>query len=275
MGRLRARCSGTATSGIFDPLAIHEEPGAKVAFRPSLGGVVAGVLVVVVAAVCIRLGLWQLDRLDQRRALNAAYSEALALPVLVLEGDTLAAVRASPGEFLYRRTRIAGVADPAGEIVWRGRSLDGRPGVNILTPYRAPGGTVLANRGWAPSADASSVSLGPLREVAPDPVGVLIPLADAPEQARPAVLGTDGGRVLSVQIPDSGVLAEHLPDLLTAYVQVLPDQPAPPGLVRLPVPDLADEGPHLGYAVQWFAFAAIACFGFLTVVLLRARLLRR
>ena len=241
------------------------------AFRPSLGGILAGVLVLVVAAVCIRLGFWQLDRLEQRRELNAAYRDALALPVLELEGDTLAAVRASPEEFAYRRARLTRPPDPAGEIVWRGRTLDGRPGVNILTPHPGPGGTVLANRGWAASPDAATVTLGPLRETAMDPVGVLIPLPDEPEQARPVRLPTGDGRVLSVQVPDVGVLAEHVPRLVPLYVQILPDEPAPPGLVRLPLPDLADEGPHLGYAVQWFAFAAIACIGFLTVVLLRVR----
>lgn len=270
-GAAASRCSGGSVDRIFGPAAIHVEPGAKVAFRPSMGGVAAGVLAVLVAVVCIRLGLWQLDRLDQRRALNSTYREALALPVLDLRDDTLAAVRARPDAFAYRRARLTGTPDPGGDVVWRGRSLDGRPGVNILTPYRSPGGAVMANRGWAPSADAANVRLRPLREAVADPIGVLIPLPDAPEQARPVFLGTPDGRVLSVQLPDAALLARHVPDLLPLYAQLLPDQPAPPGLTRLPLPDLADEGPHLSYAVQWFAFAGIALFGFLSVVLLRAR----
>jgi cytochrome oxidase assembly protein ShyY1 len=39
--------------------------------------------------------------------------------------------------------------------------------------------------------------------------------------------------------------------------------------VRLGVPPL-DEGPHLGYAVQWFGFATVALVGLL-VVSVRAR----
>jgi surfeit locus 1 family protein len=40
-------------------------------------------------------------------------------------------------------------------------------------------------------------------------------------------------------------------------------------VVRLPPPAL-DEGPHLSYAIQWFAFAAIALIGG-TAVAVRGR----
>jgi surfeit locus 1 family protein len=36
--------------------------------------------------------------------------------------------------------------------------------------------------------------------------------------------------------------------------------------IEVPPAEL-DEGPHLGYAVQWFAFAGIALFGFFFVLL--------
>ncbi len=45
-----------------------------------------------------------------------------------------------------------------------------------------------------------------------------------------------------------------------------------PGGLPIPVPPPAlDEGPHLGYAIQWFSFAAIAVFGFLFVAIARSR----
>ena len=229
-------------------------------------------LVVLVAIVCVRLGLWQLDRLEQRRARNEAYREALALPVLELSGDTLEAVLRRPSRYLYRRARVPGEPDPAREVVWRGRSLDGRPGVNLLTPYRLGGAVVLVNRGWAPSPDAAHVELGRFREPpAAQPIGVLIPLVDAPGEAVARVLDLDGTRVLSVQRPEASALADHLPGLLPLYVQQLPGPDDPAAPARLPIPDLAAEGPHLGYALQWFGFAAIACIGFIAVVVLRFR----
>ena len=44
--------------------------------------VTLGVIVILVAVVCVRLGFWQLDRLSQRRAANARRASTLALPAL-------------------------------------------------------------------------------------------------------------------------------------------------------------------------------------------------
>lgn len=240
------------------------------ALRPSPGGVIGGVLVVVVAIVCVRLGLWQLDRLDQRRARNAAYREALALPILDLRGDSLDAVLRRPAAYVYRRARVHGEPDTTREIIWRGRSRNGRPGVNVLTPYRLERGIVLVNRGWAASPDAAHVDLAGLRERHRDhAIGVLIPLPQGSDGAVPRMLPSGDARVLSVQRPEASALAPHLPRLIPLYVQQLPAEGDPPAPARLPVPDLADEGPHLGYAIQWFSFAAIACIGFLTILFLR------
>ena len=41
-------------------------------------------------------------------------------------------------------------------------------------------------------------------------------------------------------------------------------------VARLPAPTL-DEGPHLSYAIQWFAFAAIALIGGATVAVRERR----
>lgn len=242
------------------------------ALRPTRRGVIGGMLVVLVAIVCVRLGLWQLDRLEQRRARNEAYRDAIALPVLELSGDTLEAVLRRPSRYVYRRARITGEPDPAREVVWRGRSLDGRPGVNLLTPYRLDGAVVLVNRGWAPSPDAAHVELARFREpFASPPVGVLIPLVDVPDVAVARTLNLDGTRVLSVQRPEASALTDHLPGLLPVYVQQLPGPGDPPAPARLPIPDLAAEGPHLGYALQWFGFAVIACIGFIAAVVVRFR----
>lgn len=242
------------------------------ALRPTWGGVIGGLLVVLVAVVCVRLGLWQLERLDQRRARNADYRAAIALPILDLRGDTLDAIVRRPERYVYRRARVVGEPDMAREVIWRGRSLQGHPGVNLLTPYRVERGVVLVNRGWAASPDAAHVDLLRLRESATGaPVGILVPLTDAASSDVPRVLDLGNERVLSVQRPGAAALGEHLPGLLPLYLQQLAGPRDPPAPTRLPIPDLADEGPHLGYAVQWFSFAAIACIGFLTVVFLRSR----
>ena len=51
-----------------------------------------------------------------------------------------------------------------------------------------------------------------------------------------------------------------------------PTQPEPDSILPVPPPELS-EGPHLGYAVQWFIFSAIAVVGYPLV--LRRVALRR
>ena len=154
----------------------------------------------VAAAVCIRLGLWQLDRLGQRRSANAERAAPLA--------DTMVV----PGRFDFSRDSVVAL-----------RALNGVPGVWILTPLTPPGGSEwMVLRGFAASPDGRTVDLAALRE---------------PESAR----------VVGVFV--EGVLR-----------RVTLPRDAPDGLYAVPPPVLND-GPHLGYAVQWFAFAIIGLVG--------------
>lgn len=236
----------------------------------SRSGIAGAVLAVLVAAVCIRLGFWQLDRLEQRRERNAAQREALALPPLELTGDSLAAVAADPARFLYRRVRASGRYQPEEEVVLRGRSMGGRPGVHLLTPLRLESGaSLLVLRGWAPSPDGATVELAPLRERAPRPVEGIVLLPPA-EVENPRAREVDNA--LSLQRLDLATVQRRATSaVLPLYLQQLPT-PADPELpARLPLPEMDDDGPHLGYAVQWFSFAAIALGGFLLLAWRRRR----
>src|SRR5438094_7022672 len=113
----------------------------------------AGLLVALaVAALCARLGFWQLDRLRQRRERNAVSRAAQARPLLeVTSALTLDSAR-------ERRLHASGVYDYAWERPWRPRSDQGAPGVALITPLKlADGSAVLVDRGWAPSPDAYHV----------------------------------------------------------------------------------------------------------------------
>src|ERR671934_94889 len=84
---------------------------------------VLGLLAAVVfAALAVRLGVWQLHRLAQRRALNARIAERLAAPPV-----PTAALPRDTAQAHYRRAVVEGVADYAGEFVLAGRTHDGSP----------------------------------------------------------------------------------------------------------------------------------------------------
>ncbi|HEX6052816.1 MAG TPA: SURF1 family protein, partial [Gemmatimonadaceae bacterium] len=92
------------------------------------------VAAVVIAAVCVRLGLWQLDRLAQRRARNATIEAAFRDPPVPLEQvrrDSLPR---------FRRVIARGQWDYARETTIAGRTRSGSPGVHIVTPMRLADG---------------------------------------------------------------------------------------------------------------------------------------
>jgi surfeit locus 1 family protein len=242
--------------------------------RFSAGGLAAAVLVLLAAAICVRLGVWQLDRLEQRRARNAALATALAQPPVVLDAGTAAALAREPAAALYRRVRVRGVYRPDGEVVLRGRSYQGQPGVHLLTPLvLAEGGpAVLVERGWVPAADAATIDPAPLGEPGVQEVeGMLQLFPPAAGQGVPATLEAGGRRLLTLRRLDTAALDAYSPvPLLPFYVQQLPDPALREPPVRLAPPPL-DDGPHLSYALQWFGFAAVFLIGLAVLALRRAR----
>ncbi|MEQ1693653.1 MAG: SURF1 family cytochrome oxidase biogenesis protein, partial [Gemmatimonas sp.] len=94
--------------------------------------VLFGITSLLAAAVCVRLGFWQLDRLGERRAKNALVLDRGAAPALSMqalrEQDTSATH--------WRRVTVRGIADYGAEMVQTSRSQAGAPGVYLLTPVR-------------------------------------------------------------------------------------------------------------------------------------------
>ncbi|HSU16870.1 SURF1 family protein [Longimicrobium sp.] len=238
--------------------------------RVTLRGVLAAAFVLGMCALCVRLGFWQLDRLQQRKARNHAVEVALRMPTLDFDSLTAAAVERQPELFINRKVRVTGTYDPAGDIVLRGRSSDGNPGVHIVTPILVPHvpQALLVNRGWVPSPDAATVDARPYAEPGERTIVGLFMEVPRNTQAggQPAETTVGGKRVTTYRRLDLDVLRRRSPrPVLPLYVQQLPDSGAagrPP--VRVPTPPL-DNGPHLSYAVQWFSFAAIGIIGLIVV----------
>ncbi len=204
------------------------------------------------AAVFVRLGFWQLSRRQERRARNALVSARLdSTPVSVasLPRDTAIA--------RFRRVRVIGVPDYEHELVWAARTHKGSPGVNLLTPVRLPGSdtAILLNRGWVYSGDGATVDLAKWRDRDSTFIGYVEELpsvAGASYTDRPSVIARLSHEVVAKALPYP---------VAPLYVIVLSDSAiAADRIARLSAPPL-DEGPHLSYAFQWFAFATVALVG--------------
>lgn len=213
-------------------------------------------LAVVLSAVFVRLGFWQLDRLRQRRERNAALRAHLELPAV-----PFASLRDSAS---YRRATLTGAPDYANEIVLTGRSREGSPGVYLITPVRPQWGdsAILVNRGWVYSPDAATVDAQRWHEARRVFTGYVQVM-----QSGPAAHAGRGRRALRA-LTAAGVRALISYPVASRYL-VMQDSSMDSTPARLPLPAL-DDGPHLSYAIQWFAFAAIALIG-AGVVAVRAR----
>jgi surfeit locus 1 family protein len=217
------------------------------------------VALLVIAAICVRLGFWQLSRLRERQAANRLALAARAAPPVSLNriGELDLA------DLAQRRATATGRYDPGRDIVLRGLAFDGTPGVHVVTPLILTGENtaVLVDRGFVPSPDAVTVDTDTLREPGRvQVVGIAIPISSG--GGRPL---EHGGRTTWSRL-DLEQLRERLPyPILPLYLRQLPDSNLPAFPRRVPPPPL-DEGPHLSYAVQWFLFALMAVlFGVLVV----------
>ena len=205
------------------------------------------VLAVGLAALFVRLGFWQLDRLEERRAVNARVEAQFALPPVPIESVH--------GDTSFRRAFVTGTADLDREVLHVGRSRNGSPGVHILTPMRRPGSdtAVLVNRGWVYAPDAATADPARWREDRDAWAGFVMPLSTDSSRGTPPT----GRRVRALS---AGALRPLFPYPIAPVVLVAEDSASPDAPVRLARPAL-DGGPHLSYAIQWFCFAAIALVG--------------
>lgn len=218
---------------------------------------IAGVLV---AAVCLRLGFWQLDRWSQRKAQNRMLEERSRLPAL----DLPSVADSLPWDSLhFRRAEVSGRYDFEREVVVVGRSVQGTPAVYLVTPLLlSDGRAVLVERGWVYSADARTVNPALFREAASARVGgvLLRPVTsrsfDLEESSWPIFAPSDDPAVLSRAYPYRllGVVLRRSAGGGGVSSQLRP----------VPLPELG-SGPHLSYAVQWFCFALIALVGSLAL----------
>ena len=211
---------------------------------------------VALAAVFIRLGVWQVSRLRERRALNHIAEAARALPLIHLD-DPGSASTARDDQMNNRRVTVTGRYDHAADVVIRGQSEGGVPGVRIVTPFRPLRGdtAILVQRGYVTSADARRVDLAPIREEGVRTVtGIAITLPDTGVRGEPF----EQDDQLTWRRVDLPALRSRLPYPLRGWLILQTPDSLLPAWPRRDAAPILDDGPHLSYAIQWFSFAITA-----------------
>ncbi len=220
------------------------------------------VFVVALGFVFVRLGDWQLDRLDQRRERNASTLNNEQSPVEPA-ADVFTRTIEEPDQ--WRNVRATGTFDAQHQFVVRYRQNGDDSGYQVVTPLRlsAAGGlTVLVDRGF--------VALGsgqPIPTVAPPPPTGEVTVEGhvrRNEQGNDGAVRPEAGQV---RLINSDALQSALPyPVANGYLSVVTIDPAQSGgFEPIPPPDLS-EGPHFWYAVQWFMFTGIAVLGIVVFI---------
>jgi surfeit locus 1 family protein len=203
--------------------------------------------------VLLALGMWQLDRSEQKRALLKLQEQAVATETLHLS----AVIENNAEALRYRQVEVAGRYDVAHQFLIDNQISAGKAGYFVLTPFVLTGETkaVLVNRGWIP--------LNQDRSVVPDlqinqpqaiitgrinnfpSVGIKLAGAEIPTEGWPSV----------VQVVDSNILAKKLGYSLFQF-QIELAKDSPDGYKReWRISTIMLPEQHTAYAIQWFALA--------------------
>lgn len=223
-----------------------------------------GLAAVTITAVVIMilLGQWQLDRYRERDAINARIdATATADPVgvaSVLPPPAVGGGPPPPEDRAWTRVTVTGVYDPAGEVLVRGRSVEGRVGFEVITPLRtADGSAVLVDRGWVPAAPEGPTARPDVPPVPSGEVTVVgrVRLSESGGQAVERLAGA-GAQVRRIAVPH---IARELPyPVYGAYVLA---DPVEPGFTAIPVRQ-ENSWQNAAYVVQWWLLAGLTVVGF-------------
>lgn len=222
------------------------------------------VVAVALAGLFMRLGMWQLSRHGERVELNEVRGERALEPTVDWTGP--GSVSEDTTGLTWRSVRVRGQYDRENEIVLRGRSFQGRPGIEVLTPLVVGEAAVLVVRGWLPAADGLTPDLatgwqsGQDRDIPVVVEGVLIPPATG-RAGQPLSVESGGREHLAVAGVDLEVIAERLPYPILPHTIRMSGDDREAGALAQPPESAPTMGNHFSYAIQWFAFAVISLVG--------------
>lgn len=236
--------------------------------RPSSSLMLLTALVLAMFALCLRLGVWQLDRAAQKHALLARY-EAGSQHVKSLPDPF---PKDAKGQWQYQTVSLTGQFLNDKVILIENKVYRSRPGFEVIVPFELAGSNkiILISRGWIPRGEkyTDTPTIPPIKNMVKFNAMIDIP------GVNPFILST------SNQPTTHGwplrVLALDFPWLSTQLSQQLD-----PIVLRIdPTSDYAFKrswepvnmlpAKHTAYAFQWFAMAFMLVIA-LGIVWWRAR----
>ena len=253
------------------------------ASHTKLLNLIATALLAITATTCILLGRWQLSRADERREIAAVIERGRHAQSINLNHVAQEEVLQA-----WRPAEVEGLWKPEWSLLLDNRNLEGKPGLWLATPLLlADGRAVLVLRGWFARPIGSEISpkiqtppglqrvtgeialrvprlfeLWGARENAQSSLPESWPAQGAPSNA--ADQNQETAKLLRLQNIDIAELSKRLKVGFLPVVLMQTDT-LEDGLKRLWPEPSVDYDKNMGYAMQWFGFAAIAVIAWLVL----------
>jgi hypothetical protein len=242
---------------------------------------IASVLLAATVITCVSLGRWQLSRAQERQDIAALIEKGRkGEPVDLNDKPKVEQLQA------WRPAQVEGIWQSQFNFLLDNRNLDGKPGLWLATPLLlSDGSAVLILRGWfarpigAQTAPVIATNTGlqkikgelslrvprlfelwGAREQSDSHLPVDWPTRDVTNQA--VALNQDLNNLPRLQNIDLDELSKRL-GLKFLPVVLMQKDDNNDGLKRVWPEPSVDSDKNMGYALQWFGFAAIAAIAWL------------
>lgn len=216
-------------------------------------------LAAIFASACVFLGRWQMDRRAETLAeINRVVTNYSATPIPFPAAKEQFSSRLDPA-MEWTQVELKGSYLTDEQRVVRNRPLNGQPGYEVVVPFRlTTGETVVVDRGWLPIGNNNPGSPDSVPEPPAGEVTAVVRLKHPePELQR----GAPEGQLASIDLAAYSAQLGH-PLLTGAYGQLASETP-PAAEMPVPFPKPStEEGTHLSYSLQWFAFGVLMFVGF-------------
>ncbi|WP_214660516.1 SURF1 family protein [sulfur-oxidizing endosymbiont of Gigantopelta aegis] len=218
-------------------------------------------------SLLIALGIWQLNRAEEKKTQALQISERISSETLVLNNNS--SIKNTQlllqKDLAYRQIKLSGHFDITNQYFVDNKKYNTRTGYHVISPFiiEQSQQTILVNRGWVDS--------GGRRNVLPT------------VKTNEANITLDGQLSLPVKArfrPGISQPAENLGGIwlyndldfysqlsgtkLVPYILLL-DKQNPHGFIRQWPEFKANTEMHVGYAIQWFAFALFSLLAYLSI----------
>ena len=216
----------------------------------SLRFLIPAVLIVATIAFLASLGLWQLDRANEKRAIEASIQKAnTGIVELITDENRLL-------EKEYYQVRLKGQYQSNKQFIYDNQIVDQVSGYYVLTPFKLEGqpSAIIINRGFIPwNGDREQLADVSIEKTKSE-IKVQISKPIKRIELKSSEIGNNFP--VLIQAVDLVKMSELAGIDFSSMVGLL-DASMDDGFVRKWEPYTGSIEKHIGYAVQWFLMAIV------------------